>query len=252
MCRHDRRGHGVGMKRLQAFIAPVASISDVITITLAAASLATWMLGSAPVESQRVLGGAPYELMEGSGLPSAWDCDQPIRVAVNVNALTDEDRLEVLAAMNTALEQISTRTPFRFVVVGDTAHVPTSRWGEEWLSDPTLPPVLVYVGAPSQSDLWIDGAVAVGGHVSVPHSDRVRRSVAGFVVVDEEQFLKDRSPSGRFLRTAVFTHEFLHVLGLDHTRHPSSVMAPSLGESIVVLGRGDVAGLQRLAELGCG
>ena len=240
------------MKRLLAVATPIASLSDLITIAVAALSLTSWMAKAELLEAPAPIGGDPYEFLADDGVPSVWACDEVISVAVNLGELQPDERHHAVAAVSASIQEISRHTPFQMRMVGETSRIPTSRWGARMLSGRIGPDVIVYVGDPSVSDLWIPGSAAVGGHFHESLSDGVNRARAGFVIVDSQQLEYLRPGIGRLSRTALFIHEFLHVLGLAHTRHDASMMAPRLEDSKGVLGGGDIAGLHHLADLGCG
>ena len=65
--------------------------------------------------------------------------------------------------------------------------------------------------------------------------------------------LSDYRPgSGYLSRQALFTHELLHALGLDHVEnHPRSILNEKISQSIGTIGPGDIAGMAALGELAC-
>jgi len=241
------------MKRLLTFTSPLASLCDVFTILIAAIGLANWTLRTAPVHASPDVGRDPYVYLANDRSDgAAWDCNHTINVAINAEALPLVIRRQTVDELSNALETISSRSRFTMKLVGTSTEFPTMKWGTERLNVRTQADVVVFIGDPAASDLWDPGKAAVGGSFSVPDGDMVERSFAGYVMVDSAQLVHYRPGSGYLSRSALFTHELLHVLGLGHTRHPSSMMTPRLSESSGVLGEGDIAGLQHLAGLGCG
>jgi hypothetical protein len=241
------------MKRLQVLVAPLASASDMITVVLATLSVMSWTVRTVPLSTTAAVKGEPYELFDyGTGSPVAWDCSQPIHVSMNASALPDDLRREVMTELTAVLGTISARSPFRLSLVSATERVPTTQWGRQWFASQSEPPVIFFVGDPSRSDLWLPGKAAVGGLFPMQVDDRGTRAAAGFVIIDIDQ-LDDYYPGhGYRSRGALFTHELLHVLGLDHTDHPSSMMTPRVSDSSGELGEGDLAALRHLAAVGCG
>jgi hypothetical protein len=241
------------MKRLHALVAPLASASDIITVVLASLSVLGWTVKAVPLAAAREVKGEPYVLIDhGTGSPVAWDCSQPIRVAVNSNALPTGLRREVIGELAAVLRTISSHSPFALSLAGSTDRVPSTQWGSQWLSDQSEPPVIFFVGDPSRSDLWRPGRAAVGGSFGVRQGDQRTEAMAGYVVISVDH-LHDYFPGhGYRSRGALFTHELLHVLGLDHTDHPTSMMTPRISDGSGEMGDGDLAGLRRLAAIGCG
>jgi len=112
--------------------------------------------------------------------------------------------------------------------------------------------VVVYFGEVGDTDLTLPGTAAVGGNFSIPGDGGSDLAYAGYVIIDVANLGDYRPGLGYLSRGALFTHEFLHVLGLDHTTHPDSMMTPLISRSTGSMGAGDVAGLRHLASLGCG
>ena len=73
----------------------------------------------------------------------------------------------------------------------------------------------------------------------------------GYVMVDVERLSDYRLGSGYLSRQALFTHELLHAIGLDHVNDPRSILREKISQSIGTIGPGDIAGMAALGELAC-
>ena len=231
----------------------MGSLSDAITVLLACASITSWAMGTLPLAKSDASAGPPYALLlRGHSNPVAWDCRKPIRVAVNEASLPGPLARVVLGELRDVAAEFSSRTPFELEIVGGTSVVPTRQWGEDLHHGTTDVDVVVYFGRPSDTDLMLPGAAAVGGSFSVSGGDRSSdRAYLGYVFIDATHLGDYRPGHGYLSRGALFTHEFLHVLGLDHTDHPDSMMNSLISRSTGEMGNGDLAGLRYLASLGC-
>jgi len=137
--------------------------------------------------------------------------------------------------------------------MGQTTAVPSMQWSEEWDTYAPAARVVVSFGDATDTDLFEPGAAAMGGLFARRTPIGEPRAFAGFVYVHTAH-LGDYQPGRGYLsRVALFTHELLHVLGLGHVHpsHADSILTPSLSDSYGRLGPGDIAGLGRLAEIGC-
>jgi len=153
---------------------------------------------------------------------SAWDCSRPILVAVNVTLVDSNDRDSVLVDLNATLKEISSRSPFTFVNIGPTNAIPTEKWSADAARSDDGPDVVVFFG--NETDLMVAGAAAVGGAYRITDLDGSGYLRSGFVIINLLYFDDYQSGDGYLSRQALFAHELLHVLGLDHNERPDSVM----------------------------
>ncbi len=149
--------------------------------------------------------------------------------------------------------ELNDRSLFRLYLMGQTTVVPSTQWAKDWDRHVPAARVVISFGDATDTDLFEPGAAAVGGLFArrTPIGDL--RAFAGYVYVHTAH-LGDYQPGRGYLsRVALFTHELLHVLGLGHVHpsHADSILNPSLNDSYGRLGPGDIAGLRRLAEIGC-
>ena len=241
------------MRRLRTLIGPIASISDAITVMLACVSITSWAAGSLPLAMASGRVDPPYALLQRErSNPVAWDCRESISVGVNASRLTALLETEVMTELRSVVADISSETPYTLAIAGSTSIVPTHQWGRDMLGAEREFDVVVYFGEIGDTDLTLPGTAAVGGNFSIPGDGDSDLAYAGYVFIDVADLGDYRPGLGYFSRGALFTHEFLHVLGLDHTTHPDSMMTPLISRSTGSMGAGDVAGLRHLASLGCG
>ena len=241
------------MRRLRNLVRPIASLSDAITVMLACVSITTWAVGTLPLALASGSEGPPYAFLHnGRSKSVAWDCRQSISVGVNASSLTALLEADVMSELRSVAAEISSETPYTLAIAGLTSIIPTHQWGRDMFGEEPEFDVVVYFGEVGDTDLTLPGAAAVGGNFSVPGNGESDLAYAGYVFIDVANLGDYRPGLGYFSRGALFTHEFLHVLGLDHTTHPDSMMTPLISRSTGSMGAGDVAGLRHLASLGCG
>jgi len=103
-----------------------------------------------------------------------------------------------------------------------------------------------------QSDLLPSLAAAAGGGVW-QHDSKQNRPITkiGYVLVDINRLSDYQPGSGYLSREALFTHELLHSVGLDHVNDPSSLLNTKISQSFGTIGSGDIAGLKALGDLAC-
>jgi hypothetical protein len=183
--------------------------------------------------------------------PSAWSCDAVITIRVNVEQLSLDLRQEVLHEIQGAVDVINRHARLTFVLDGTTSLIPTKATGQSELI--TNPNTLLFAFVrQGQSDLLPSLAAAAGGGVwqHDPKQDRPITRV-GYVLVDINRLGDYRPGSGYLSREALFTHELLHSVGLDHVNDPSSLLNTKISQSIGTLGSGDIHGLHSLGDLAC-
>jgi len=208
---------------------------------------------AAPFEVDQAPSGPAFVLFESDGDHPVWDCSKPIGVAVNLRSVPAADHQALVADLVSALEDINDHSPFRLYLMGQTTAVPSMQWSEEWDTYAPAARVVVSFGDTTDTDLFEPGAAAMGGLFARRTPIGEPRAFAGFVYVHTAHLGDYQLGRGPRSRVALFTHELLHVLGLGHVHpsHADSILTPSLSDSYGRLGPGDIAGLSRLAEIGC-
>ena len=183
--------------------------------------------------------------------PSAWSCDAVITIQVNVEQLSPRLRREVLHEIQSAVDAINIHTRSKFVLDGTTSLIPTKSIVEQEVSANPKTLLFAFVRQ-GQSDLLPPMAAAAGGGV-LQHDPKQNRPITkvGYVLVDINRLGDYRPGSGYLSREALFTHELLHSVGLDHVNDPSSLLNTKISESIGTIGSGDIAGLKALSDLAC-
>lgn len=196
---------------------------------------------------------APYTfLVTADGIPAAWDCATPIEIATNFSAVDQAERPAVRADFAAAIAAIEEVSLFRFSVIGDTTVVPTKRWGLEWVDQTPRAPVVFAVAPYAATDLDRPDTAATAGNFWTRTDTGAVKAFAGYVIVDAARIGDYVPGSGHRSRQALFTHELLHVLNLDHVVHADSVLTARVSDSHGSIGLGDIAGLAELARIGCG
>ncbi len=183
--------------------------------------------------------------------PSAWSCDAVITIRVNIEQLSPHLRQEVLHEIQGAVDVINRHARLTFVLGGTTSLIPTKATSQSELI--TSPNTLLFSFVrQGQSDLLPSLAAAAGGGVW-QHDPKQNRPITkvGYVLIDINRLGDYRPGTGYLSREALFTHELLHSVGLDHVNDPSSLLNTKISESIGTLGSVDIAGLQGLGDLAC-
>jgi hypothetical protein len=195
--------------------------------------------------------GHPYRfLVQDGDLPAAWDCSKPITFTADLTALPPDLRSSALNDLLASAATISANSAFRLVYAGEAVGVPTRSWGEEWSKRSPNADIAVAFTHQGGSDLLVEYAAAAGGNYFTDTAAG-RVIFAGYVIVDVEH-LDDYTPGAGFLSyQALFTHELLHVINLDHVDDPQSLMTERISYSNGTIGAGDRAALAELSERGC-
>ena len=191
-----------------------------------------------------------YLIYENS-TPSAWSCDAVITIRVNIEQLGRHLRQEVLREIQGAVDVINEQARLKFVFGETTELIPTKASSESELN--TNPNTLLFAFVrQGQSDLLPSLAAAAGGGVW-QHDPKQNRPITkvGYVLVDINRLGDYRPGSGYLSREALFTHELLHSVGLDHVNDPSSLLNTKISQSVGSLGSGDITGLKALGDLAC-
>jgi Matrixin len=205
-------------------------------------------LGLPPTATMAAVGNHTFAAMQpdGSG-PVAWSPCRPIHYVVRPDG-APANGAELIA---TAVARISAASGLVFVDDGSTQEAPSidrdayepELYGKRWA------PVLVAWSTPEESPSLVGDTVGIGGAAPVTRTGR-SVYVTGSVTLDApalEQLLA--TPNGLNSATGVITHEFGHVVGLDHVNDPTQLMNPRASDVVTTLQQGDLAGL---AELGTG
>lgn len=191
-------------------------------------------------------------LMFENATPAAWPCDATISVRVNLDFVPQRERGEVMSDIAVALQTINEHARVKLVVAEPTSLIPTTAMLEarQGVSPNT---VLFAFARQGQSDLMRSIAAATGGGLWVHDSDLDKPVInVGYVIVDVSRLGDYRPGSGYLSRQALFTHELLHALGLDHVENdPRSILREKISQSIGTIGPGDIAGMAALGELAC-
>ena len=185
--------------------------------------------------------------------PSAWSCDAVITIRVNIEQLSPHLRQEVLREIQSAVDVINIHARLKFVFGETTELIPTKSIIEQEVKvNPNT--VLFAFTRQGQSDLLPPLAAAAGGGVW-QHDPELNRPITkvGYVLVDVNRLSDYGSGSGYLSREALFTHELLHAVGLDHVSviDPHSILNQKISQSIGTIGPVDKRGLDALGILAC-
>jgi hypothetical protein len=184
--------------------------------------------------------------------PAAWPCDATVSVRVNLDFVPQAVHGELMHEIEVALQTINEHARVRLVIAEPTALIPTTAMLES-RQVVNANTVLFAFARQGQSDLMRSNGAATGGGLWVHDSDLDKPVITvGYVIVDVNRLNDYRPGSGYLSRQALFTHELLHALGLDHVENdPRSILRERISQSIGTVGPGDVAGMAALGELAC-
>jgi len=191
-------------------------------------------------------------LMFENATPAAWPCDATVSVRVNLDFVPQAVHGELMHEIEVALQTINEHARVRLVIAEPTALIPTTAMLES-RQVVNANTVLFAFARQGQSDLMRSNGAATGGGLWVHDSDLDKPVITvGYVIVDVNRLNDYRPGSGYLSRQALFTHELLHALGLDHVENdPRSILRERISQSIGTVGPGDVAGMAALGELAC-
>ena len=181
-----------------------------------------------------------------AGEPVRWDPCRPVHVVVRAQGEPPGGREAVTAA----LHRVGEAAGLVFVLDGETQEGPAAaralvdrdRYGDRWA------PVLLS-WSDAQEYPGLAGALGTAGPARSPLGDPTW--VSGTVALDRAWFAEAlEDPVGRRRAEAVLVHELGHLVGLDHSADPFSVMSPTY-QQVVELSLSDRAGLARLGGGPC-
>jgi len=194
-----------------------------------------------------------YEfLILENGTPATWPCDAVITIQVNLDQVQPRMlRSSLLHDLQGAASAINKHARVKFVVNGSTSMIPNLPLRDIAKTYPNT--VLFAFVFQGQSELLPSNAAAAGGSYWI-HDSQLDRPVMrlGYVLVDINRLEDYRSDSGYLSRQAMFTHELLHVLGLDHVKDRRSILNERMSTSAGSIGPGDINGIKALGALACG
>ncbi|MEZ0449984.1 matrixin family metalloprotease [Cellulomonas sp. ICMP 17802] len=185
---------------------------------------------------------------DGSG-PVAYSPCRPIHYVVRPDGAPPGGAEFVAAAIAT----VSAATGLQFVDDGTTHEAPSpdrhayqpDTYGRRWA------PVLVAWSTPQETPQLAGDVAGVGGSAAVTRAGR-SVYVTGSVTLDAEDVGTLMSmPATRAAALGIVTHEFGHLVGLDHVDDPTQLMYPSTSLSVSTFGAGDLAGLAVLGSGEC-
>lgn len=207
-------------------------------------------LGTPPLESELDHGPHAFTQVQSDGVtPVAYDPCRPIHYVVRTAGAPDG--AETLVA--TAVDRVSQATGLQFVDDGTTAEGPSAdraayqpdRYGKRWA------PVLVTWSDATETPALAGDVAGLGGSASV-RRDGVDVYVTGAVTLDADEIARLLgTPNGTAVALGVVTHEFGHLVGLDHVTDPAELMYPSTNLSVTNFAAGDREGLALLGEGRC-
>jgi len=235
---------GSGIKRI---------LVSAIAISLSFSSGAASSLVAKTFNQQSSSSSKYRFLIFENSTPSAWSCDAVITIRVNVEQLSPRLRRAVLHEIQSAVDAINIHARSKFVLDGTTSLIPTKSIVEQEVSANPNTLLFAFVRQ-GQSDLLPSLAAAAGGGVW-QHDPNQNRPITrvGFVLVDIKKMSDYGSGSGYLSREALFTHELLHAVGLDHVSviDPHSILNQKISQSRGTIGPPDIAGLDALGNLAC-
>ena len=243
----------------------------VVLVTLALAGLVSaggwwWMSSSALTppagleEAAVPLGVPPVGLPDSGGYaftavqpdgagPVAYSPCRPIHYVVR----PDGAPVGGAELVQAAIARVSTATGLQFVDDGLTQEAPSTereayqpdRYGRRWA------PVLVAWSTAAESPELADDVAGFAGSASVTRAGRTVY-VTGSVTLDSEDVaVLNALPATRATALGVVTHEFAHLVGLDHVDEPTQLMYPTTSVTRTGFGAGDLAGLAALGSGEC-
>jgi hypothetical protein len=152
-----------------------------------------------------------------------------------------------------AIATVSAATGLQFIDDGSTQEDPSAdrdayqpdAYGRRWA------PVLVAWSSPEETPELAGDVAGIGGSAAVTRAGR-SVYVTGSVTLDAADLSTlMATPSTRAVALGIVTHEFGHLVGLDHVDDPTQLMYPSTSMTVSTFGAGDLAGLAVLGSGEC-
>ena len=206
-------------------------------------------LGAPPL-GQPDSGGYAFSAVQPDGNgPVAYSPCRPIHYVVR----PDGAPAGGAELIQVAIARVSAATGLQFVDDGPTQEAPSAereayqpdRYGRRWA------PVLVAWSTAAESPELADDVAGFAGSASVTRAGRTVY-VTGSVTLDSEDVaVLNALPATRGTALGVVTHEFAHLVGLDHVDEPTQLMYPSTSGTRTAFGAGDLAGLAALGSGEC-
>lgn len=207
-------------------------------------------LGAPPPESALDHGPHAYSELQRDGVtPVAYDPCRPIHYVVRTQGQPPGGD----ALVATAVQRVATATGLQFVADGETTEAPDperaayqpDRYGKRWA------PVLVSWSDAQETPQLAGDVAGLGGSASVTR-DGVAVYVTGAVTLDAAEVTRLlATPNGTAVALGVVTHEFGHLVGLDHVDDPTQLMYPSTNLAVTTFAAGDLEGLAALGQGRC-
>lgn len=211
---------------------------------------ATLPLGAPPAVPAATSGSFAFTAMQPDGAgPVTYSPCRPIHYVVRPDG-APVGGAEFLTA---AIATVSAATGLQFVDDGPTQEGPDAdrsayqpgSYGRRWA------PVLVTWSTPEETPSLTGDVAGIGGSAIVTRAG-LSVYVTGSVTLDAGDLAQlMAAPATRATALGIVTHEFGHLVGLDHVDDPSQLMNPSTNASVSTFGNGDLAGLAALGSGAC-
>lgn len=184
-----------------------------------------------------------FATQPGGRTPVAWNPCEPIHYVVNPESAPAE--WEEL--VDEAVAQVAEASGLEFEYDGETSDRDFRDRGSRFGDDL---PVLIGWADPDEVPSLSGDVAGVAGPV-VETSNGRSRYTTGMVVLDAPAYARmSEGRDGDRTKLAILMHELGHLVGLDHVDDTSELMhANNTGQT--KFGPGDLAGLEKLGDVGC-
>jgi hypothetical protein len=182
--------------------------------------------------------------------PVTWDPCRPIHYVVRPYG-SPQGGLDLI---QTAISNVSKATGLKFEYDGTTNESPEEQrpnylpdqYGNRWA------PVLVAWSSPNEMPMLSGDVIGLTSAQPVDSQDGRYALVSGQVALDFSQLTPVMQfNGGRAVVEATISHEFGHLVGLDHVGDPTQLMYPSARPVVHSFGAGDLTGLAQLGSGHC-